>query len=62
MLKSQGIRYAPHSLLRQATWSDLYWDTLVSETAQLVVSMSNISFPVFLMLDFALKERDLHFA
>lgn len=23
MLKSQGIRYAPHSLLRQATWSDL---------------------------------------
>lgn len=39
-----------------------YWDTLVSETAQLVVSMSDISFPVFLMLDFALKERDLHFA
>lgn len=39
-----------------------HWDTLVSETAQLVVSMSNISFPVFLMLDFALKERDLHFA
>lgn len=23
MLKSQGIRYAVHSLLRQATWSDL---------------------------------------